>query len=129
MTWLYTETVLWCTIPPMHFIYEHEVCACGSHDVYQHPQVQAADYRWTTLAEREADPTLLIAGTQQCVYIGDPTWYTCNACGIRIDPEQAQAWYTKAMAGRNWFDLPIKEEVGLGVFNPRGLERLRLSSK
>ena len=118
----------------MNFIYEHQVCPCGSKSIFQHNQLQVVDVsdiddgrRWTTLAEREADPSLVVSREQHCVAIGDPTWYTCSACDAWIDPLQAREWYTKMMGGRSWLELPIKEEVGIGVFNPRGLERLKLN--
>ena len=110
----------------MHFVYQHQVCDCGSHSVYQHHQVQAQG-RWTTLAEREADPTLVPDPIQSLAFISDLTWYTCSDCDARINAEQAQAWYSQMMAGKSWDSIPVIEHVGLGVFNPRGLTRLRIN--
>jgi len=75
---------------------------------------------------RQEDPSLIISPEQSLVAIGDSTWVSCSVCDARIDSAQALAWRDKAWEGA---DLKIMTEVGLGVFNPRGLERLRLSSK
>jgi hypothetical protein len=64
---------------------------CQSDRVVCHPQQDSYDVtdpqqtrRFTTRAERLANPDLKIAPEQRCVYCPDHTWYTCAACKQEI---------------------------------------------
>lgn len=72
----------------MIYVFEEEICDCGSLEVFNNPAEYTADGKWSTKAEREADPTIQIStGPIPLVYIGDPTWYTCCGCEKDIEPE------------------------------------------
>jgi len=112
----------------MQYRLQEAVCPCGSHQLQQGHQVQDQAGRWTTLAERRADPSIQAAPTQQLIWVSDSTHFVCCACQRPIDPYVAMALIHKALGGKAIFELPWKEEIGVGVINPRGLTRLRLDS-
>jgi hypothetical protein len=110
----------------MQYRLKEPVCPCGANDLQQGHQVQDHAGRWTTLAERLADPSIQVNATQRLAWVADPTDFTCCACHQRIDPAFAQALIDKAFGGKSLAELPVIETIGVGIINPRGLYRLRV---
>jgi len=110
----------------MRFICTETVCDCGCKEIVQGHEIQNTEGNWTTLAERKANPAIKIASAQQLVWIGDTTWYYCSSCNKELDPTLAKQKITEMLGGKSLGELPWKEEIGIGIINPRGLKKLKL---
>lgn len=82
---------------------------------------------WTTKKQRNANPNLIIAKTQPLVHVTDDTWITCNGCNYELSEIEILTIFkpAKEAAFKNWraAGSPIKEEIGLGIVNPRGVAK------
>src|ERR1022692_2032305 len=109
-----------------------QVCQCGSHSCSQNHQIQVIDLtqdygrRWTTKKERDENPSLVISKEQHCLWVSDPTWYTCWICKAQLDPEVCTAVIKEAFGGKSIMEIPWFETIGPGIINAKAIERVNL---
>jgi hypothetical protein len=112
----------------MIIVSNHALCPrCGHNEVSQQPQEYSTQGEWVTKQQRDADPTINVASSQPAVFVCDPTWYTCVSCEYELSQNEITAMNTRLH--QDWVDAgsppsTICELPGIGVINPRGLERL-----
>jgi hypothetical protein len=114
----------------MIIVSNHALCPrCGHNEVSQHSQEYSTKGEWVTKQQRDTDPTINIACIHPAVFVCDPTWYTCVSCEYELPQAEIEAM--NARLHQDWVDAgspppTICEGIGIGVINPRGLERFTL---
>lgn len=113
--------------------FEKPICPCGSDDVYQGCQHHDDNDEWHTKQWWDEHPDQKPPGTQMLLYVSDPTNWTCNKCGYQFSLDEIENIIEPLRKEwvRKWSEagMPIKEEIGMAVINPRGIRNLMKNTK
>lgn len=78
---------------------------------------------WVTRQDRLDNPSIQIeTGVKPCLAVFDRTNCKCDSCGYQYTLDEIKAF--PKLSG----PVTRQERIGLGVINPRGLEKLEIKS-
>lgn len=107
----------------MQINYGESVCSnCGGHEIKKGHKKYTEDGRWVGKEYLKQNPNTKLANTYPAVWIDDETNISCVNCKYELNEDEIKN-LPKLGPIKN-----IETKIGLGVFNPRSLEKLNIKT-